>query len=168
MFAGLTWGHRGHPGCIQKEAVMRRQRLAGCPESSNKKKKKKKKSFGKSRREGTPEWKCSNPTASMTDAEAQSAPPSAPVEDQPPPERKVIGGWGEGPVRLDIFTTLTTKLEFLCVLQVRWTHHVYLQICPTKSAFSLVFFFLLLFYFFFNQLCQLQQGTTQPKSADNG
>lgn len=28
----------------------------------------------------------------MTDAEAQSAPPSAPVEDKPQVERKVIGG----------------------------------------------------------------------------
>lgn len=37
----------------------------------------------------------SNPTASMTDAEAQSAPPSAPVEDEPQPERKVIGGCRE-------------------------------------------------------------------------
>ena len=29
----------------------------------------------------------------MTDAEAQSAPPSAPVEEKPQPERKVIGGF---------------------------------------------------------------------------
>lgn len=29
----------------------------------------------------------------MTDAEAQSAPPSAPVEDKPQVERKVIGGF---------------------------------------------------------------------------
>ncbi|CAB1345128.1 unnamed protein product [Coregonus sp. 'balchen'] len=27
----------------------------------------------------------------MTDAEAQSAPPSAPVEEQPQPDRKIIG-----------------------------------------------------------------------------
>lgn len=33
------------------------------------------------------------PAASMTDAEAQSAPPSAPVEDKPQTERKVIGGF---------------------------------------------------------------------------
>lgn len=31
----------------------------------------------------------------MTDAEAESAPPSAPVEDKPQPERKVIGGYRE-------------------------------------------------------------------------
>lgn len=41
---------------------------------------------------GAPEWKCSIPAAIMTDAEAQSAPPSAPVEDKPQAERKVIGG----------------------------------------------------------------------------
>lgn len=50
------------------------------------------KSYGKSRREGATECECSIPAASMTDAEAQSAPPSAPVEDKPQVERKVIGG----------------------------------------------------------------------------
>lgn len=39
-----------------------------------------------------PEWKYSNRAASMTDAEAQSAPPPAPVEDKLQAERKVIGG----------------------------------------------------------------------------
>ncbi|XP_042368572.1 LOW QUALITY PROTEIN: Y-box-binding protein 2-A-like [Plectropomus leopardus] len=43
--------------------------------------------------------KCSNPTASMTDAEAQSAPPSAPVEDKPQPERKVIATLVQGTVK---------------------------------------------------------------------
>ncbi|KAF1380610.1 hypothetical protein PFLUV_G00165680 [Perca fluviatilis] len=41
----------------------------------------------------------SNPTASMTDAEAQSAPPSAPVEDEPQPERKVIATLVQGTVK---------------------------------------------------------------------
>ena len=61
------------------------------------KKKRKRKSFGKSRREGDPrsESVAAIQTASMTDAEAQSAPPSAPVEDKPQPERKVIGGCRE-------------------------------------------------------------------------
>ena len=31
------------------------------------------------------------PRKSMTEVEAQSAPPSVPVEDEPQPERKVIG-----------------------------------------------------------------------------
>ncbi|XP_035530958.1 LOW QUALITY PROTEIN: Y-box-binding protein 2-A-like [Morone saxatilis] len=43
--------------------------------------------------------KCSNPTASMTDAEAQSAPPSAPVEDKAQPERKVIATLVQGTVK---------------------------------------------------------------------
>uniref|UniRef100_A0A671W9V7 Y-box binding protein 2 n=2 Tax=Sparus aurata TaxID=8175 RepID=A0A671W9V7_SPAAU len=51
------------------------------------------------RREGTPERNCSNRTASMTDAEAQSAPPSAPVEEKPQPERKVIATLVQGTVK---------------------------------------------------------------------
>lgn len=34
--------------------------------------------------------------AKMTDAEAQSAAPAAPLEDKPQPERKIIGGCTEG------------------------------------------------------------------------
>lgn len=41
---------------------------------------------------GISEWKCSFTAASMTDAEAQSAPPPAPVEERTQAERKVIGG----------------------------------------------------------------------------
>nr|XP_046236510.1 LOW QUALITY PROTEIN: Y-box-binding protein 2-B-like [Scatophagus argus] len=43
--------------------------------------------------------KRSNPAASMTDDEAQSAPPSAPVGDKPQPERKVIATLVQGTVK---------------------------------------------------------------------
>ncbi|XP_054456954.1 LOW QUALITY PROTEIN: Y-box-binding protein 2-A-like [Anoplopoma fimbria] len=55
--------------------------------------------FRESRREGTPEGRCSDPAASMTDAEAQSSPPSAPVEEKPQPERKVIATLVQGTVK---------------------------------------------------------------------
>lgn len=75
-------------GVFRQGAVVPRGKLA----ASAQEEKEEEKSYGKSRREGAAECKCSTPAASMTDAEAQSAPPSAPVEDKPQVERKVIGG----------------------------------------------------------------------------
>lgn len=75
-----------HSTVFRQGTVAPRRKLAASAQEEEEEEK----SYGKSRREGAAE--CSIPAASMTDAEAQSAPPSAPVEDKPQVERKVIGG----------------------------------------------------------------------------
>ncbi|XP_068569394.1 LOW QUALITY PROTEIN: Y-box-binding protein 2-A-like [Cebidichthys violaceus] len=73
----------------------------GCqlPRSLNEEEEEEEEKFREAQEGGDSGVKCSNPTASMSDAEAQSAPPSAPVEEKPQPERKVIATLVQGTVK---------------------------------------------------------------------
>ncbi|XP_034532971.1 LOW QUALITY PROTEIN: Y-box-binding protein 2-B-like [Notolabrus celidotus] len=84
----------------QKPAVGGSNATSRMPTSENfKREEEEEEKFLEVREGGDSGVNVSNPTASMTDAEAQSAPPSAPEEDKPQPERKVIATLVQGTVK---------------------------------------------------------------------
>lgn len=81
------------------------------------------KSYGKSRRAG---WGKALVVGSMSDAEAQSAPPSAPVEDKPQVERKVIGG-------LPKVTSNEHSSVVYCFIGILWNEGFFFRKCVSTK-----------------------------------
>lgn len=64
----------------------------------------------------------------MSDAEAQSAPPSAPVEDKPQVERKVIGG-------LPKVTSNEHSSVVYCFIGILWNEVFFFRKCVSTESF---------------------------------